>query len=233
MRICTICARGGSKGIPGKNLHLMHGKPLIGHSVRHALDSHLFDIVAISSDSEAILKAAASEGDVRLVRRPAELASDQADKTPVMRHAVEAIEAETGLVFQTMVDLDATSPLRQISDIQACIDLIETQGHDNVLTVMPARRSPYFNQLEQNSDGHWGVCKPPATAVTGRQGAPATYDMNASIYAWSRASFMAGPTLFNAKTGVHIMPLEHSWDIDEPIDLEIVTFLMERNAGKI
>ena len=230
MRICTICARGGSKGIPDKNLRPLMGKPLIGHSVRQALDSGLFDIVAISSDSEAIRQAAAAEGNVHLIRRPAKLASDKADKTPVMRHAVDTVERETGLKFQTMVDLDATSPLRGLADIQACIEMIEKGGHGNVLTAMPARRSPYFNQLEQNAKGHWGVSKPPERIVTGRQGAPATFDMNASIYAWSRASFMSGPKLFATDTAVHVMPLERSWDIDEPIDLEVVAFLMQRNA---
>jgi CMP-N,N'-diacetyllegionaminic acid synthase len=232
MRICTICARGGSKGIPGKNLHILMGKPLIGHSVRQALDSGLFDIVAISSDSEAILQAGAAEGAVHLIHRPAELASDQADKTPVMRHAVDSVERETGYQFQTMVDLDATSPLRDVSDIESCIKMVEIEGHGNVLTAMPARRSPYFNQIEQRINSGWGVCKPPDQTVTGRQGAPATFDMNASIYAWSRTSFMAGPKLFTPDTAVHVMPLERSWDIDEPIDLEVVAFLMERKALK-
>lgn len=231
MRICTICARGGSKGIPGKNLRPLHGKPLIAHSVRHALDSALFDIVAISSDSEAILEAAAAEGPVLKVRRPARLAVDTASKTPVMRHAVETVEKETGHVFRTMVDLDATSPLRRPADIQACVDLIERHGHGNVLTAMPARRSPYFNQIERNANGQWTLSKPPAEEITGRQGAPETFDMNASIYAWSRAAFMAGPILFAPDTAVHVMPLERSWDIDEPIDLEIVAFMMARNSS--
>ncbi len=76
MRICTICARGGSKGIPGKNLFPLLGKPLVAHSVRQALDSGLFDIVAVSSDSDAILEAAAAEGPVHAIRRLAELAGE-------------------------------------------------------------------------------------------------------------------------------------------------------------
>ena len=231
MRICTICARGGSKGIPGKNLFPLLGKPLVAHSVRQALDSGLFDIVAVSSDSDAILEAAAAEGPVHAIRRPAELAGDKAPKTPVMRHAVDTVERETGLRFATMVDLDATSPLRGIDDIQACVELIERHGHGNVLTAMPARRSPYFNQLERGPDGRWGLSKPPVTEIAGRQGVPETLDMNASIYAWSRAAFMAGPSLFADDTAVHVMPLERSWDIDEPIDLEIIALLMARNSA--
>jgi CMP-N,N'-diacetyllegionaminic acid synthase len=232
MRICTICARGGSKAIPGKNLRPLMGRPLVGHSVRQALDSGLFDIVAISSDSEAILQAAAAEGAVHFIPRPAELAHDKAGKLPVMRHAVDTVERETGFEFQTMVDLDATSPLRQKSDIQTCIELIEKEGYGNVLTAMPARRSPYFNQLEKDTNGRWGLSKSPENPVTGRQSAPVTFDMNASIYAWSRAKFITGPRLFAADTTVHVMPLERSWDIDDPIDLEVVAFLMERNVAK-
>jgi CMP-N,N'-diacetyllegionaminic acid synthase len=231
MRICTICARGGSKGIPDKNLRPLMGRPLVGHSVRQALDSGLFDIVAISSDSEAILQAASAEGAVYFIRRPAELANDKAGKLPVMRHAVDTVERETGFEFQTMVDLDATSPLRRTHDIKTCIELIEKEGHGNVLTAMPARRSPYFNQLEKDTNGRWGVSKSPEQPVTGRQGAPVTFDMNASIYAWSRTSFIAGPKLFAVDTTVHVMPLERSWDIDDPIDLEMVAFLMERNVA--
>lgn len=231
MRICTICARGGSKGIANKNLRPLAGKPLVAHSVRHAFDSGLFDVVAVSSDSEAILMAAAAEGPIHQIHRPLELAGDAAAKTPVMRHAVDQVERTTGFEFATMVDLDATSPLRRLSDIVACVTLIETHGHGNVLTAMPARRSPYFNQLERDAEGRWAPSKTPATQITGRQATPETVDMNASIYAWSRAEFLAGPRLFTETTAIHVMPLERSWDIDEPIDLEIVAFLMQRNAA--
>src|SRR6185437_14870756 len=111
-RICTICARGGSKGVPNKNLRVVAGKPLLVHTIEHAVAAGLFDVVAVSSDSSAILEAAASFGVTELVERPAALATDTAAKVPAIRHAVAAVEARLGLRFDICCDLDATAPLR-------------------------------------------------------------------------------------------------------------------------
>src|SRR5689334_22131669 len=118
MIVCTICARGGSKGVKNKNLRLIKGKPLIHFTVKQALNSGLFDVVAVSSDSDEILAAATAAGAQFTIKRPDELASDTSAKLPVIQHALNSIEEKYGKEVSYLMDLDCTSPLRNISDIK-------------------------------------------------------------------------------------------------------------------
>jgi CMP-N,N'-diacetyllegionaminic acid synthase len=233
MRLCTICARGGSKGVKGKNVRLMHGKPLIAYSIEQARASGLFDAIAVSSDSEAILEIALAYGADHLVGRPAELATDTAAKLPVIQHCVSEVERMRGQSFGTLVDLDATSPLRSVQDIQEAISLLETSGAGNVITAMLARRSPYFNLVEVDAHNCVRLAKPVATPFARRQDAPKCYDMNASIYVWQRNVLFEAATLFNSDTRLYVMPEERSIDIDSELDFMFVEFLMSHDAKDI
>lgn len=225
-RICTICARGGSKGVKGKNIRPLLGKPLIAYTIDQAQKSGLFDLIAVSSDSDLILDAARACGINHLVKRPAELASDEAGKMPAIRHCVAEIERQTGVMFDLMVDLDATSPLRSMDDICNSVALIEKSGAGNLITAMPARRSPYFNLVERSSAGGVSLSKPPRSAILRRQDAPQCFDMNASIYIWTRKSFLESDTVFNGDTQLYEMPEERSIDIDSELDFKFVEFIM-------
>jgi len=231
-RICTICARGGSKGVLGKNLRNMHGKPLIAYTIEQAKASGLFEIVAVSSDSADILEAAKRYGADLLIDRPAALATDTAAKLPAIRHAVETAERNAGKRFDTYVDLDATSPLRSVDDIRNAVNLLESSGAGNVITAMPARRSPYFNLVEVGQDGKVGLSKQPAVPFVRRQDAPACYDMNASIYVWRRETLFGADSVFNDDTKLYVMPEERSIDIDSELDFDFVEFVMSRNLGE-
>ena len=226
-RLCTICARAGSKGVRSKNTRLLAGKPLIAHSLAQARSSGLFDAIAVSSDSDHILAIARSYGATCLVRRPEALASDAAAKLPAIAHCLEQAEAQLGTRFDILVDLDATSPLRLPEDIAGAVALLEGSLNGNVITAAPARRSPYFNLVEQRPDGTVGLSKPPAGAIVRRQDAPPSFDMNASIYAWRTAEFRAAPAVFGAQTRLYVMPEERSLDIDSELDFRIVEFLMQ------
>lgn len=229
-RLCTICARGGSKGVKGKNLLTLAGKPLLAHSIEQALMSGLFDTVAVSSDSTEILEIAHHGGNVHLVRRPPELATDYAPKIPAIRHCVLEVERVTGEDFDTIVDLDATSPLRDVLDIAGAIKLLEESGCENVITGTPARRSPYFNLVELDRNGFVNLSKPLPVSIVRRQDSPACFDMNASIYVWQRAALMEKDTVFNMGTRLFVMPQERSVDIDSELDLQIVEFLLARRT---
>src|SRR5262249_32234752 len=111
MRVCTICARRDSKGVPGKNLRLLIGVPLIAHSIRHAKESKLFDVIALSSDSDDILKIAELHGADVAIKRPDALATDTSGKISAIAHAVRVVEERRRKEYATCVDLDATSPL--------------------------------------------------------------------------------------------------------------------------
>lgn len=227
-RICTICARAGSKGVRGKNLRVLNGLPLLAHSVRQAVLSGLFDAIALSSDSPEMLVIAKEHGATVLVDRPVEMATDTAAKLPVIRHCVAEAERILGVTFDTCVDLDATSPLRAVEDIHAVVQLLEGRSVSNVITAMPARRSPYFNLIEQDEHGVIRLAKPVSPPYVRRQDAPACFDMNASIYAWSRNALINAPGLFNSDTLLHVMPEERSIDIDSEVDFLLVELLMSR-----
>jgi N-acylneuraminate cytidylyltransferase/CMP-N,N'-diacetyllegionaminic acid synthase len=128
------------------------------------------------------------------------------------------------------VDLDATSPLRLPADIIEAVSLLENDGVGNVLTAMPARRSPYFNLVEVDHVGVVHLSKPLNAKVIRRQDAPKCYDMNASIYVWRRNALFDNESLFNSDTRLYLMPEERSIDIDSELDFQFVEFLV--NASK-
>ena len=228
MRIISICARGGSTGVPGKNIRLMCGKPLIGWTIEQALASGAADRVFVSTDSPAIADVARSFGAEVPFLRPAQLASATAGKLPVILHLVDWIEAAHGPVTR-IVDLDPTSPLRQVSDIDACVALLDA-ATGLVITGYESDKNPYFNMVEDKGDGSIErVCRPPVE-VLGRQGAPKVYAMNGSVYAWHRHSLK--PSLWAAgRIRLHVMPRERSVDIDHELDFDMVELLMNRRAA--
>ncbi len=228
--VCTLCARGGSKGVPGKNTRLLEGKPLFIHSLDQAKASGLFHTIAVSSDDPELLRLAEANGALPVVRPP-ELATDTAAKLPAIAHCLAEVEGVRGVAFEVLVDLDATSPLRDVSDIVACVELLRSSGAGNVITGAPSRRSPYFNLVEARADGTVGLSKPPASAVVRRQDAPRTFDMNASIYVWRTDVFRADPAVFRPDTRLHEMPEERSVDIDSEIDWLLVELLMARKGA--
>jgi CMP-N,N'-diacetyllegionaminic acid synthase len=230
-RLCTILARGGSKGVPGKNIRLLLGKPLIVHSIEQAQASKLFEHIAVSSDDQAILDTARAAGVQHLVQRPPELATDTAAKLPAIRHCVETVENEIGQVVDIVADLQPTSPLRWPSDIIGAVALLDNGDVDNVITGSPAKCSPYFNLVEERPDGSAGLSKPTDPPIVRRQDAPRTFDMNGSIYVWRRATLMSDVGLFLEKTHLFEMPEERSADIDTELDFQFVEFLAERSAA--
>lgn len=230
-RICTICARGGSKGLPGKNLRLIAGKPMLAHSIDHARESGLFDAIAVSSDSEDILNLARELDAGFIVRRPDEMATDQASKLPAIQHAVSTVEKEMGVTFDIVVDLDATAPLRIVEDVLGAVRLCEDTGASNVLTAAPARKSPYFNMLERQPDGSITLSKPlPGPRIERRQDSPECFDCNAAVYVWQRDVFMANANVFYDDTQLYVMPPERSHDIDTPLDFDFVELVLSRNT---
>jgi len=228
--LCTICARGGSKGVPGKNLRALLGKPLIAHTIEQAHACGLFAAIAVSSDSEAILEASRRSGADVLVRRPPELASDTAAKVPAIRHCLETAERELGRSFPIFVDLDATSPLRLPQDIVEAVRLLEERGASSVITGAPARHSPYFNLVELDAHGVPRLSKELERPIERRQDAPLCYDMNGSVYVWRRDVFLGDSAVFYDDTAFFEMPPERSVDIDSELDFQIVEMLMRKRG---
>jgi CMP-N,N'-diacetyllegionaminic acid synthase len=228
-RLCTICARGGSKSIPNKNLRPLHGKPLIAHSLIQAKKSGLFEAIAVSSDSKEILDIAREWGANFLITRPAHLATDQAPKIPSVQHCVKEVEGKKGWVYDTVCDLDPTAPLRTLEDIKEAVKLLEKKKVSNVITGAPARKSPYFNLVEVDNKGVVRLSKETHVPIGRRQDSPRCFDLNASIYVWKRDSLFERESVFFDDTLMYEMPPERSIDIDRELDFEIVDFLGRKN----
>ncbi len=224
LRLCTICARGGSKGVKNKNVRELLGKPLIAHTLETAKGVGIFDAIAVSSDSDAILEVSKNWGADHLIKRPARMASDEAPKLETIQHCAAEVERRTGVAYDIFVDLDATAPFRSVGDVRSAVRLLEEKNAPNVITGAPARKSPYFNLVEADENGLVRLSKP-GVGVVRRQDGPRCYDMNASIYVWRRDAFFGSQTLFNPATLLYVMPEERSVEIDNEMDFEIAEFL--------
>ncbi len=229
--LCTICARGGSKGVKNKNIKLINGKPLIAYTIEQAKKSKLFDHIVISTDSDDIANIAKEYGAEVFFKRSAEMASDSAGKLDVIRDAFVRSEKHYNKEYEYLVDLDATAPLRNVDDILNSFAQFKDNNNSNLITAAPSRRSPYFNLVEVDKEGKVTLSKPLENAVVRRQDVPKSYDMNASIYIWKRESILNDKTLFLENTGLYVMPEERSIDIDSPLDYKFVELLMKENNG--
>ncbi|RAJ85806.1 N-acylneuraminate cytidylyltransferase/CMP-N,N'-diacetyllegionaminic acid synthase [Chitinophaga dinghuensis] len=228
--LVTICARGGSKGIPGKNIKSIAGKPLIAYSIEHALKivEERGAVAALSTDSDEIREVAAGLGLKTTYKRPAELATDQAGKIPVLNDLLQYEESKAGKEFDFLIDLDVTSPLRNVTDINEAFDaLLAKQDAQNIFSVNPANRNPYFNMVEEDPDGFYKLCKK-GTFVT-RQSAPKVYDLNASFYIYRKSFFTdKEPSAITSRSLIHEM--KHiCFDLDHPIDFLFMEYLLENN----
>lgn len=225
-RICVVCVRAGSKSVPGKNIKMFCDKPLMAHTITHALDSELFDVICVSSDSQKYLDIAMEYGATDTVLRPAKLASDEAAKIPVIRHAVREMEDKHNTVFECVVDLQVTSPLRLAEDIVLAVGIFD-QGENlqNVISVKEAHSSPYFTLVERGDSNKIVLSKTLETAVVRRQDAPLCYDLNGSIYVWCRQSLQVSNSVLLDRTEIYVMPDYRSLDIDNPLDFLLAEFV--------
>jgi CMP-N-acetylneuraminic acid synthetase len=230
--VCVIPARGGSKGLPGKNIKMLCGKPLIAHTIEQAKQSRYIDRVIVSTEDDAIARIASEYGAEVPFMRPMELAGDSVATVDVLLHAMDWLERRQ-YRFDVLVLLHTTTPMRSVEDIDHSIALLVEEKADNVFTVTEAHRNPYFNMVEINSDGYAALAK--QGNFTTRQAAPLIYDMNSSIYVWWKELLKEKKKIFLDKTRIHVMPKERSIDIDDPIDFKIAEMMMaetSKNRGR-
>lgn len=230
--LITVCARGGSKGIPGKNIKMIGGKPLLALTAKIAKDfANRYDAdLGFSTDSEAIMKVGEEYGLPTDYVRPSELGNDLVGKPHVIKDLMLFCEQQKGVRYDYVIDLDVTSPIRTIEDIEGCLKLMEDNpGALTVFSVNPCGRNPYFNMVEAKDSGFYGLVKENRT--TTRQGAPKVYDINGSIYVYSRESLdCADPRAVTTRTLVYVM--NHiCFDLDEPSDYDYLSYLIEN--GKL
>lgn len=232
--LCTICARGGSKGVPNKNIQEVGGKPLVGHAVSDAKKwSRDVDIV-VSTDDEKIASVAEEYGARVPFMRPDELASDEAAKLPAIQHAVKQSESKYGKEYDYIVDIDATTPLREPLDIEACFETVLSDDKaTNAYSVCEADKNPYFNMVELDDEGYASLSKSLGDEVVRRQDAPNVYEMNAAVYVYERDYLMETDSTHGEYTRISVMPPERSIDIDTKLDFQFVKFLSEQGESSL
>lgn len=232
MILITICARGGSKGIPGKNIKPVGGKPLLAYTAHAALEyarRHGADIV-LSTDSDEIRRVSADAGVPTDYERPGFLANDTCGKPDAIKDALFYAEEHYGRKYSYVVDLDVTSPIRTVGDIEKCVEMLDANPDAlTVFSVNPCARNPYFNQVEEGDDGFCHVVL--GGRYTTRQSAPKVYDMNASIYVYRREALdCESPRAVTSRSMVYVM--DHiCFDLDEPSDYDYLSFLID--TGRI
>jgi CMP-N,N'-diacetyllegionaminic acid synthase len=233
--IATVCARGGSKGLPGKNLLLLGGVSLLGRAIESVSGQPNLSGVFVSTDSPEMAAEAQRFGAKVPMLRPAELATDTAPKLPVVEHMVTCAEAELGPV-SWVVDVQPTTPLRHSEDVQRCVDAAMSLPESErglVTTVYDPGVSPFFTQVTLQPNGRAQLCMP--STATRRQDAPAVWALNGAVYLWWRPALAkaAASGLWSVPVHTVPMPLERSVDVDTRLDFEWAEFLWQRqHAGK-
>ncbi|CUB00215.1 acylneuraminate cytidylyltransferase family protein [Thiomonas bhubaneswarensis] len=226
--IATICARGGSKGLPGKNILPFAGLPLIHHSIRYALQHPVIGAVYVSTDDAKIAQIAREAGAIVPYLRPPELARDDSPKLPVIEHLVAHLEAQRQIVTR-IVDLQPTSPLRAPEDLDGCLARAEAPDAPGlVVSVFDSGFNPYFNLVEEQPDGSVSISKGGGLAT--RQSAPKVWALNGSIYVWRREALAhaAQHGLWSVSVAAHAMPPKRSVDIDTADDFALAEWLHHR-----
>ena len=221
--VCVIPARGGSKGLPGKNIKMFCGKPLIAHTIEQAKQSKYIDRAIVSTEDNEIAQISLEYGAEVPFIRPMELAGDSVATIDVLLHAINWLEYKEQYPFKILVLLHVTTPLRSVEDIDNSIALLVEEKADNIFSVAEAYRNPYFNMIEINKNGYAALVK--KGIFTTRQEAPLVYDMNSSIYVWWKELLKEKKKIFLDKTKIYIMPKERSIDIDDAIDFRLAEIL--------
>ena len=224
--IVLICARGGSKGLPGKNIKPLNGIPLIGWSINIAKQINRVSRIIVSTDSEEIADVALEYGGEVPFIRPKELAHDSSPEWLVWRHAIEYMEDNATENIDAIVVLPATAPLRSVDDVNACIDLFENKEVDSIITVSEASRNPYFNMTINNNSGYAELVILPESQITRRQDAPKVFDMTTVAYVVSANFVKKYNGIFEGKVKSVTIPQERAIDIDTPQDFKVAECLV-------
>ena len=222
----VIPARGGSKGIPHKNIKPLAGKPLIGYSIDVARQLAADDDICLTTDDPEIAATAESMGLNVPFLRPASLATDTCGTYEVLIHALDFYR-DRGIDYDTLVLLHPTSPMRTADDVRAALALY-SPDIDMVVTVKEATSNPYYNCYETDNDGFLHISKGDG-GYTRRQDAPKVWEYNGAVYVINVESLRRMPLSAFTRRRMSVMPAERSVDLDTPVDWIIAEKLIENS----
>lgn len=227
----TICGRAGSKGIKNKNIRNFLGKPLplytlsaiqlfVKRNRKYKAD------IALNTDSEELIEiiSQSNMGDVDVVRRPPALGGDLVPKAAVILDSLCQMEEKNNVKYDIVVDLDITSPLRTVDDIDRLIKKKIETNCDVVCSVVESRRNPYFNMVKKGGHGYQKVIDSDYVA---RQQTPDIYDLNASMYAYSPEYLRSGRGVLEGYCEIIRMYDTGILDLDHENDFELMEVIAE------
>jgi CMP-N,N'-diacetyllegionaminic acid synthase len=231
LTIAAICARGGSKGVPRKNLRPLHGKTLIARAVEQAHAARIFDRVVTSTDDAEMAEAARQAGAEVPFLRPPELAQDTSSKWHVFRHLVTELERRGPGRVGIVADLDTGAALRSPEDIQGSVRQLLDTGADVCVTAYEADHNPYYNMVQLDSQGIAHVCAPPPVPIVNRQQAPIVYNLSPAIFAIRRSALFEREHWSQCRMTLCVIPRERAVDIDTEFDFRLVEYLLGRRLS--
>jgi N-acylneuraminate cytidylyltransferase len=228
-----VFARGGSKGVPRKNLRPFAGKPLIAHAIAAGLSCGRLRKVVVSTDDPEIAEVARAHGAAVPFLRPAELARDDSPEWLAWKHAIGAVRQEDGPnSLDVLVSIPTTAPLRSPGDIAASLDRLLQSNADLVLTVTPADPNPIFNSVQLDSDGAVRRLIETHPRATRRQDVPQVLNITTVAYA-ARANFvLQAESCWEGRVSAVVIPRERAVDIDSEMDLLWAEFLLAHGAAQ-
>ncbi|MBT4732106.1 acylneuraminate cytidylyltransferase family protein [Candidatus Woesearchaeota archaeon] len=226
MNTCAfIFARGGSKGLPGKNIKLLLGKPLIQYSIEIAFQTSDIDKVFVSTDNADIAKVALESGAI-IIKRPSELAQDDSPEWSAWQHAISWVKAEYG-DFNNFVSLPATSPLRSVKDVELAILKKDAIGADICIGITPSNRNPYFNMVKALSTDLVELVNKPINAIYRRQDAPEVFDITTVVYVSKVEFIMNNNSIFDGSVTSVEIPKYRAVDIDDIYDFQLAELILK------
>lgn len=224
--ICFIGARSGSKGVPGKNMRLLAGKPLIAHCIETMLDSDVFSSVVVSTDSEKIAQIAKKYGADVPFMRPKKLATDSASMDEVMIHAIEKLRS-LGYDFDIFVNRDCTVPFIRKKDVVGTVNSLKRNNCDAVFAVYEQHHNPYFNQVEVNARGFLQISKKLKHEIINRQDAPMVYQVN-GLFTMHVDNLLKYGRSFMPRVIPYVIPPEIGLMIDTEFEFQIAEMIAQK-----
>jgi CMP-N,N'-diacetyllegionaminic acid synthase len=231
--LAVIPARGGSKGVPRKNIKLLNGKPLLQYTAECALAARRLSRVILSTDDPEIAETARNCGIEAPFQRPAELAGDSTPMLSVIQHAVGWME-RLGQRFDAICILQPTSPFRRPDDVDGCIDLLWSKSADSVITVLPVPQAynPHWVYL-QTQDGMLRLSTGEDEPIARRQDLPVSYHRDGSVYVMRRDVLMERNSLYGARLVGYLTDAKDSVNIDSLDDWAAAEMLLSRDRIEV
>lgn len=226
--LLIIPAREGSKGIPGKNAKLLHGKPLIQYSIEYARYFTRDENICISTNDSKVFEVARSLNINIPFTRPESISTDASSADEVIKHALNYYEALNN-TFKAVVYLQPTSPFRKYKHLEEAIKLFENEGCEMVVSVCESHLNPYFSLFEQNKSGFLSRSKPLPEGITRRQDVPKVFQYNGSIFVIDIKSLLKTSLHSLTRIKKYQMDSVYSIDIDTPLDWKYAEFLVKEN----